>query len=189
MVGLGQGRDRSTALKVPIYTYYAAGPTASPVHSAKDGEDRIRLKLVIPRWQLNPPVASDRSAAPLMTKRFKVAVPGFGNIGQSRGLPTSLAMLARSHHRRPAVPADDVVAVASASWKVWSTTAIWGGKISMRPQDHQAIQNVHIMAHTANDVTFDFDNSGFGLKVESTVEMAAADSATSCKMKRPKRCH
>ena len=63
--------------------------------------------------------------------------------------------------------------------------SIWGGTIFMRPDDHQAIQNVHIMAHTDEGVTHDSDNSGYGLVVESSVEMAALDSATSCKMKRP----
>ena len=50
----------------------------------------------------------------------------------------------------------------------------------------QAIQDVHILAHTDEDITFDLDNSGYGLRVESTVKMASADSATTCKMKRPK---
>ncbi len=53
----------------------------------------------------------------------------------------------------------------------------------MRPADHQAIQNVNILAHAkaAND----YDNSGYGMVLESTVEMASADSPTTCKMKRP----
>ena len=58
-------------------------------------------------------------------------------------------------------------------------------KLKMREQDHQLIQDVHIHAHTDEGVTFDYDNSGFGLVTESTVTMAAADSPTTCQMKRP----
>ena len=63
--------------------------------------------------------------------------------------------------------------------------SLWGGTVFMRPKDHQAIQDVHIMIHTDEGVTHDLDNSGYGLLAESTVMDAAMDSATSCKMKRP----
>ena len=63
--------------------------------------------------------------------------------------------------------------------------SLWGTKLYMRPQDHQLIQNVHIMAHTDEGVTFDYDRSGFGVVVESTVEMASADIPTTCEMERP----
>ena len=68
---------------------------------------------------------------------------------------------------------------------LWMIDSIWGGKVMMRPQDHQAIQDVHILAHTDENIVFDLDNSGYGLLVESSVAMASADSATSCEMKRP----
>ena len=35
------------------------------------------------------------------------------------------------------------------------------------------------------DIDIDYDNSGYGVKTYATVEMASADSPTSCKMKRP----
>ena len=54
----------------------------------------------------------------------------------------------------------------------------------MRAKDHQAIQNVHVGIHT-DDVDIDYDNSGYGIKIFKTVEMASMDSPTSCKMKRP----
>ena len=54
----------------------------------------------------------------------------------------------------------------------------------MRTKDHQAIQNISVGVHT-KDVEIDFDNSGYGVKAYKTVEMASADSATTCKMKRP----
>ena len=42
--------------------------------------------------------------------------------------------------------------------------SIFGSKIVMRAKDHQAIQDVHIMAHTDEGITFDLDN--FRLWVE-----------------------
>jgi branched-chain amino acid transport system substrate-binding protein len=55
----------------------------------------------------------------------------------------------------------------------------------MRPQDHQLIQDVHIFAHTDENIEFDYDRSGYGLLVESTVKNASADIPTTCEMERP----
>ncbi len=172
MVGLGKAVI-GAGFKNPIYTYYAASDGITKTFG-KDGEGKLKLVM---EGQLNPPV-SDRAAA--YTKGFKAQYPDF-DIGQPR-IANVMEMLAKAINK--AGSATDMVKVASAL-EGMEHDSIWGSKITMRSQDHQAIQNVHIMAHTANDVTFDFDNSGFGLKVESTVEMAAADSATSCNMKRP----
>ena len=62
---------------------------------------------------------------------------------------------------------------------------MWGGKLFMRPQDHQIIQNMNVGVHTDENVEFDYDNSGFGVVTESTVEMASMDAPTTCDMKRP----
>jgi branched-chain amino acid transport system substrate-binding protein len=77
-----------------------------------------------------------------------------------------------------------VVAVATAL-EGMEFESMWGTTVYMRPEDHQAIQDVHITAHTNDNVTFDFDRSGFGQVVESTVDMASADIPTTCEMKRP----
>jgi len=63
--------------------------------------------------------------------------------------------------------------------------SIWGGKVFMRPQDHQAIQDVHVGAHTDENIRHPLDNSPYGLMDNVKVEMAAMDSATTCEMKRP----
>ena len=55
----------------------------------------------------------------------------------------------------------------------------------MRAKDHQAIQDIHIEVHTNDKITFDFDNSSYGLYVESTIKDAGMNSPTSCKMTRP----
>ena len=55
----------------------------------------------------------------------------------------------------------------------------------MRPEDHQLIQDIHIFGHQKVEAPYDMDNSGYGLKVQYTVENASADIATTCEMKRP----
>ena len=80
--------------------------------------------------------------------------------------------------------ADDVVKVAYAL-EGMEHDSIWGGKVFMRPQDHQAIQDVHVGAHTDENIRHPLDNSAYGLMDNVKVEMAAMDSPTTCEMKRP----
>ena len=127
--------------------------------------------------QLNPP-PSDRAVE--YSEAFLAKYPD-GNLSQLR-ITNVIEMLAAAINE--AGSATDVVAVASAL-EGMEFDSLWGTKIYMRPQDHQLIQNVHIMAHTDEGVTFDYDRSGFGVVVESTVEMASADIPTTCEMERP----
>ena len=80
--------------------------------------------------------------------------------------------------------ADDMVAVGKALEGMEFENELLQTKVVMRTSDHQAIQDVHVGAHT-DDVSIDFDNSGYGIKMYKTVEMASMDSPTTCKMKRP----
>ncbi|MEL7154860.1 MAG: branched-chain amino acid ABC transporter substrate-binding protein, partial [Pseudomonadota bacterium] len=171
MVGLGKS-ILENGFEGPIYTYYAAadGITAA---FGDAGVGNLRL---VAEGQQNPP-ASDRAAE--YVKAFKAKYPD-GNISQAR-IANVIEMLAKAIDE--AGGATDVVAVANAL-EGMEHESIWGTKLFMRPQDHQLIQDVHIMEHT-NDVTFDYDNSGYGVKVAKTVAMAAMDSPTTCKMRRP----
>ena len=171
MVGLGKSVV-DAGFKGPIYTYYAAnnGITAT---FGEIGKDTIRL---VAEGQLNPPV-SDRAADYM--RGFKEKNPNF-DITQAR-ITNVVEMLARAVEE---AGGQDIVAIAEAL-EGMEHDSIWGGKIYMRPEDHQAIQDVHIMVHTDEDITFDSDNSGFGLRVENTIEMASANIETSCKMRRP----
>ena len=92
-----------------------------------------------------------------------------------------MAMLAAAMEKAGST---DVDAVAAAM-EGMEIDNIWGGKVLMRAEDHQLIQDVHIHAHTDEGVTFPYDNSKYGIVVESSVPMASADAETSCKMKRP----
>ncbi|MEM7056192.1 MAG: branched-chain amino acid ABC transporter substrate-binding protein [Pseudomonadota bacterium] len=171
MVGLGKSVI-DAGFEGPIYTYYAAANGITKTFGA-DGKGTIRT---IAEGVLNPP-ASDRAAA--YVKGFKEKNPDF-DITQAR-ITNAAEMLAKAI---AASGSTDVVEIAKAL-EGMEHESIWGGKILMRAKDHQAIQDVHIFAHTDENITFDLDNSGYGLLKESTVTMAAADSPTTCEMKRP----
>lgn len=172
MLGLGKS-VLENGYTGPIYTYYAAadGITAA---FGETGKGSLRL---VAEGQINPP-ASDRARE--YYEAFKAKYPD-GNISQAR-ITNVIEMLAKAIDE--AGTATDVVAVANAL-EGMEHENLWGGKVFMRPQDHQLIQDVHIHAHTNDGVEFDYDNSGFGLFTESTVTMAAMDSETTCNMRRP----
>jgi branched-chain amino acid transport system substrate-binding protein len=172
MLGLGKSLIEN-GYDGPIFTYYAAGSgiTAAFGDTAKG---RIRL---ISQGDINP-IGSDTARETY--NAFKVKYPD-GNIDQSR-IFNVIGMLSTAIEA--AGTADDVVAVAS-QLEGMEYDSMWGTKLFMRPQDHQIIQNLNVGVHTNDDVEFDYDNSGYGIVTESTVEMASMDSPTTCKMKRP----
>ncbi|MBM1635117.1 branched-chain amino acid ABC transporter substrate-binding protein [Sulfitobacter mediterraneus] len=172
MLGLGKSVIEN-GYDGPIFTYYAAGSgmTAAFGDSAKD---RIRL---ISQGGINP-IATEEARATY--EAFEAKYPD-GNIDQSR-IFNVIGMLAQAIEE--AGTADDVVAVAK-QLEGMEYDSMWGGKIFMRPQDHQAIQDMHVGVHTNENIDFDYDNSGYGVFTESTVTMASMDSPTTCEMKRP----
>ncbi|MEO1397899.1 MAG: ABC transporter substrate-binding protein, partial [Pseudomonadota bacterium] len=159
--------------KSPIYTYYAASDGITKTFG-EAGKGVLRL---VGEGQVNPPVST---RADDYTKAFKAAHPEL-DVAQPR-IANVMEMLARAINE--AGTATDMVKIADALSGM-EHDSIWGSKLKMRPQDHQLIQDVHIFAHTNDDMTHDFDNSGFGLLKESTVTMASMDAPTTCKMKRP----
>lgn len=171
MVGLGKA-ILENGFKGPLYTYYAAS-TGITAAFGEAGKGSLKL---VGEGQINPP-PNDRADA--YATAFKAKYPD-DDLGQPR-IANVIEMLAKAIEQ--AGTDSDMVAIAKAL-EGMEHDSIWGGKVWMRPQDHQAIQNVHIFAHT-DGVKHDFDNSGYGLVVESTVEMAGKDSPTTCKMKRP----
>ncbi|MEO9821717.1 MAG: branched-chain amino acid ABC transporter substrate-binding protein [Paracoccaceae bacterium] len=172
MVGLGRS-VLENGFEGPLFTYYAA---ADGITAAFGDAGVGSLKLVA-EGQINPP-ANDRAAA--YYDDFKAKYPD-GNISQAR-ITNVIEMLARAIDE--AGSADDVVKIGYAL-EGMEHESLWGGKILMRENDHQLIQDVHIHAHSNEGVTFDYDNSGYGLVVDSTVKLAAMDSPSSCKMRRP----
>lgn len=172
MLGLGKAIIEN-GFEGPIYTYYAAGSGITAAFG-ESGKGAIRL---VSEGAINP--AANQYVSDYVTA-FKAKYPD-GNIDQSR-IANVISMLSQAIDE--AGTATDVVAVANAL-EGMETDNVWGGRLKMRAEDHQLIQNVYIQTHTDEGVTFDLDNSGYGLVIESTVEMASADIGTTCKMKRP----
>lgn len=172
MVGLGKSVIEN-GFNGPIYTYYAAGSGITAAFG-EAGKGVVRL---VGQGEMNPPASEEGIA---YHNAFKAKYPD-GNLDQSR-IVNAMQMLVGAIEE--AGTADDVVKVGYAL-EGREIDSMWGGKVLMREKDHQAIQNMYIHAHTDEGITFDYDNSGFGLLTESKVEMAAADSETTCKMKRP----
>lgn len=172
MVGLGKAIIDS-GFEGPIYTYYAASNGITRTFGS-DGVGKIH---VVQEGAYNPP-ASDRASD--YVTAFNAKYPDH-DISQAR-ITNVVEMLAKAINQ--AGTADDVVKIAY-ELEGMEHDSIWGGKIFMRPADHQAIQNVHITVHTDQNVPHKLDNSDYGLVTVNTVEMAAMDSPTTCEMKRP----
>lgn len=172
MLGLGKALV-ANGYTGPLFTYYAAGSGITAAFG-EAGKDVIRL---VTEGQVNPPPTPEAEA---YYKAYKAKYPD-GNVDQTR-IYNVIGMLAAAMEK--AGTATDVVAVGKALEGL-EYESIWGTKLYMRPEDHQVIQDMHIAKHTNDGVTFDYDGSGFGVVVESTVSMAGMDSATTCKMERP----
>jgi branched-chain amino acid transport system substrate-binding protein len=172
MLGIGKAII-DNGFEGPIYTYYAAGSGITAAFG-ESGKDKIRL---IAQGSINP-IATEEARDTY--NAFLEKYPD-GNIDQSRIFNT-IGMLAQAITE--AGSATDVVAVAS-KLEGMEYDSMWGGKLFMRPQDHQIIQDMHVGVHTNDNLDFDYDQSGYGVVTESTVEMASMDSPTTCEMKRP----
>ncbi|MBL4667495.1 MAG: branched-chain amino acid ABC transporter substrate-binding protein [Sneathiella sp.] len=171
MIGLGKAIGE-TGLDVPIYTYYAANDGITKTIGAS-GKNKIRL---VHEGPLNPP-STDAYAA--YHKGFKAKYPE-KDISQFRIANTIQMLAAAIEKAGNAQPINVAKALEGMEF-----TSLHGEKLTMRADDHQIIQPIHISVHTDEGITFDSDNSGFGLAVETTI--AAADTAlpSTCKMKRP----
>ncbi|MCE8009077.1 branched-chain amino acid ABC transporter substrate-binding protein [Aestuariivita sp.] len=172
MLGLGKSIIEN-GFDGPIYTYYAAGSGITAAFG-ETGKGAIRL---VSEGQINPP-PTDEAAA--YYQAFKAKYPD-GNIDQSR-ISNTIGMLAQAIEA--AGTADDVVKVAYELAGM-EYESIWGGKVFMREEDHQAIQDIHIQEHTDEGITFTYDGSDYGVRSMKRIEMASMDSPTTCQMKRP----
>ena len=172
MVNLGRSLSES-GFKGPIYCYYCASNGITGTFGAA-GKGMLHL---VGEGLHNPSPSAELTA---YHKAFKAKYPKW-DLSQPR-IINAAQMLAAAINK--AGTADDMVAVASALEGMEFDSKLLGTKVLMRAKDHQAIQNVHVGIHT-DDVDIDYDNSGYGIKIFKTVEMASMDSPTSCKMKRP----
>ena len=173
MLGLGKA-VLENGFTGPIYTYYAAADGIT----AAFGEAGVGSLKLVAEGGDNPP---NGEAAMEYVKAFKAKYPD-GNISQSR-ITNVIQMLAMAIDE--AGTATDVVKVANALEGMSWDGSLWGGTHMMRASDHQLIQDVHIYGHEKVEAPFDFDNSGYGLKIESTIVNAGEALPTTCEMERP----
>ena len=172
MVGLGKAIVEA-GFSGPIFTYYGASTGITKAFGAA-GKGSL---YVVGEGSMNPPVSDAMSA---YVDAFEAKYGEHDNF-QPR-IANVVEMLARAIN--DAGTATDVVKVAYAL-EGMKHDSIFGGQVYMRPDDHQAIQNIDIAVHTNEGIRHPFDNSEYGLYMKDEVVMASADSATTCKMKRP----
>lgn len=159
-------------LKIPIFTYYAAydGITAA---IGESGKDQIYL---IHEGYVNPtPTEAQRE----YHKAFKAKYPE-GDLTQFR-IVNALQMLAEAMKQ---AKSDEPGAVARAL-EGMTFTSMNGDKLTMRADDHQLIQPIQISVHTNDDIEFDGDNSGYGLKTVTSIPAENTVLPTTCQMDRP----
>ena len=171
MVGLGKAIIEA-GFKGPIFTYYAASNGITQTFGAA-GVGAINL---VSEGSVNPAQSSEVDA---YIDAFEAKYPDH-DIAQPR-IANVIRMLKAAIEK--AGTADDVVKVAEAL-EGMEMDNFWGGKLFMRPQDHQIIQNVYVMEQSG-DVRNKLDNSPYGLKLATEVDMASKDMPTTCKMDRP----
>ncbi len=172
MYGLGTSLI-SNGFTGPIYTYYAAGSGITAGFGAA-GKGSL---FIVSEGQTNP---SPSQEATDYIDGFKAAYPG-ENFTLAR-TSNVIRMLATAIEK--AGTSTDMVAIANAL-EGMTIESPFGGTLYMRPDNHQVIQDVHILAHTDEGITNALDGSPYGLHVSQTVVAAGKDSATTCEMDRP----
>ena len=171
MVNLGRSLKES-GFDGPVYCYYCATAGITKTFGAT-GKGMLNL---VGEGKLNPV----NPALAAYNKGLKAKYPE-ADMSQPR-ITNAVQMVAKAINE--AGSATDMKAIAYALEGMEFENELLQTKVIMRTSDHQAIQDVHVGAHT-DDVDIDFDNSGYGIKMYKTVKMASMDSPTSCKMKRP----
>jgi branched-chain amino acid transport system substrate-binding protein len=172
MVNLAKAANDG-GLMVPFYTYYAASDGVTAAIGAA-GVGRIRLVHDAHPGNPNPP-----KALADYIKEYKKLYPK-NDINQVR-IQTTMDMLAAAIKRAGTVNVDKVAAALEGM--EWTNSS--GDRVVMRREDHQLLMPIYISVHTNKGITYDFDNSGFGLSLENKIEMDKATLPTTCKMQRP----
>lgn len=171
MLGLGKAVAEN-GFEGPIYSYYAPADGIAAA-LGENGDGSVRL---VAGGRIDPPATGQ---AARYYKAFKARRPD-GEISQSR-ITDMIEMLAKAIDR--AGSATDVVAIAGAL-EGMEHKSLWGGSLLMRASDRRLIEDILAQAPVDEGVKFDHDNSGDNVAVEGFMQMAAAESASSCDVKR-----
>ncbi len=171
MVSLGKAIT-DAGITSPIFTYYAAYDGITSTIGAT-GKNQFRM---VHEGYFNPPPTPEYAE---FVREFKKRFPN-NDVSYPRVINT-VQMLARAIETSGST---DPEAVARAL-EGMEITNITGDRIYMRADDHQMFQPVQISVHTNEGITFDADNSGFGLLTEVSVPLENTMVDHSCRMVRP----
>lgn len=172
MQGLAKGII-DAGLEIPIYTYYGSHDGNTAAFGAA-GVGRIR---VIHNGQANPPASEEMA---MYHEMFKERYPEHDITNQR--VTVGLAMLAEAMEQAGSTdPYQVALALEGMKTKSPDGTDLW-----MRKDDHQLFQPLVISVQD-EDVHFDADNSGYGLRTEKIVPLENTIVDHTCKMRRPRR--
>lgn len=171
MVGLAKAAA-DAGITADMYTYYAAG-TGITAAIGEGGKDKIFQVTEgffnpVPEGPWNDYLAAYNKLHPetdLLQPRIAQATQ------------TLVAAIEKAKSLDP-------VAIGKAMEGMEITT-LYGAKMTMRADDHQMQMPLNITVHTNDGVKWDFDKSGWGTRVLSTIPAEKVTLPTSCKMERP----
>ena len=172
MVNLARSA-KSVGVTADFFTFYAAG-TGITAAIGESGKNRIRL-------------VSEGRHNPIRTAEWENYMQAFhtkfpkNDLIYPRAVHT-VQMLAKAMNKAGSA---DTFKVAMALEGLEHTT-LDGDKLTMRGSDHQLQMPLNISVHTNENIKWDYDKSGFGTYVESTISAEDASLPTTCKMVRPK---
>ncbi len=171
MVNLAKASN-DIGLDADFFTYYAAGTGITATIGAA-GKDRI---MVVQEGQRNPVVTD---AWDNYLTEFTAKYQG-ADILYPR-VVYAIQMLAKAMDEANSVKPLDV----ALTLEDMKFTTLVGNDIFMRAKDHQLMMPLNIAVHTNEEIKWDYDKSGYGLKTMATIPIAEVDTGTSCEMKRP----
>lgn len=171
MVSLGKAIT-AAGITAPIYTYYAAYDGITSTIGAS-GKNQFHM---VHEGHFNPPPTEEYAE---FVRKFKQRFPN-NDISYPRVI-NAVQMLARAIE---AAGSTEPAAVA-AQLEGMEMTSIGGDRIIMRAEDHQLFQAVQISVHTNEGITFDADNSGYGLLTQVSIPLEDTLVEHSCRMRRP----
>lgn len=171
MVSLGKAIT-SAGITAPIFTYYAAYDGITSTIGAT-GKDQFRM---VHEGHFNPPPTEEYAE---FVRKFKQRFPD-NDVSYPRVINT-VQMLAKAIEAAGSTEPAEV----AAQLEGMEITTIGGYRVFMRAEDHQLFQPVQISVHTNEGITFDADNSGYGLRTEVSIPLEDTLMEHSCRMRRP----
>lgn len=155
-----------------IYTLYAKGLGITGTIGAS-GKDRL---YIVAEGHLNPPGTPEWSA---YIDDYKAKFPSQDLLFPL--MPSAVQMLVGAMEKSGSTKPIDVAKALEGM----EHTTLSGDKVVVRADDHQLLMPLQIAVHTNENVTYDFDNSGYGIVEVARIPSDVNTTDTTCKMDRP----